>query len=163
MTKLKITHADGDILSAGVITTSSGLNAIAYETNTKTKFVGSTTEFDQASSTGETTLGAVTIPANTVSSRVVCYASVGASSNQASQYSEFKLKTGTISSETTRQTIRVPVVDALNADEWEGGAMLYVDEASDFTSQISVIVTGQNKTSGATERAMCWQLVVLGD
>ena len=158
---LQTNFSDGDVLYAGTTASISSINGITYRVNEKIVFGVSDTEGSIGSSATETTLANVTIPANTFTTGAIVMASIHASQAAQADYSDFKLKIGASGSETLKQTIRLNE-SSFDGSQKSGGSMLFYDAVEDYTSALSVIITGQNNDTAAGTVATCYQLVVVG-
>ena len=121
-------------------------------------YVGSDVEGSIASSTNETTIATVVIPANTVSTGIIAEANCGGKG--AGNTSIIKLKIGATSSEALKQTINL-VQTASNSD-YVTAPVLFYDSTQTWTNEVTVLITGTNGTGGASDQTICWQLVVKG-
>ncbi len=122
------------------------------------KDVGSDTADSVASSVDETTLCTVTIPANTVNTKIIVTAAVGVEG--AENHSDFYLKIGPTSLEATKQTFDL----GLNAT---GGQvicapMLFSDSTQSWDAEVTVLIRAKNNNNGASHISHCYQLVVTG-
>ncbi len=121
-------------------------------------YVGSDTERSIGSSTTETEIGSVIIPANTVTTRIEVKVAIKVLGSGNDAF--FRLKIGADGSEVLKQVVRLSgrVGDARE----NGGALLFYDSTQTWTNEISVIVTAQNNQPGAGDVATCLQLGVFG-
>ena len=126
-------------------------------------FVGSDTEGTVAGSAAETTLCNVTIPANTVKTRLVIRAGVAYGSGSAGKSSEFRIKTGTVGAETTKASTVFYVQTAGSGAFYNGGTgFQWVETTLAFTGETSVLITAQNNDNTAGSFACVQQLVITG-
>ncbi len=162
MVLLDVDFSEGDFLTAGVISSTSSVNGITTTVNsntlTKLIYVGSDTEGSIADSTAETTIATIVIPANTVTTGIIISAAISGQSANAEDSSIFKIKSGATASEVLRQTITINPVET---DSFSG-SMLFYDDASTFSAEVTVLITGQNAAESATGISRCDQLVVTG-
>ncbi len=108
--------------------------------------------------TNETTIGSCTIPANSVSTGVVIFASLSGTGVKDSPGASFRLKVGPAASETTRQTVTYPSQD-INS-RIVGLTLLYYVTGETWTNDVSVLVTVQNGVDGAV--GACDSIIVIG-
>ncbi len=155
--------SEGDVFTAGIISSTSSVNGITttVNSNTLTKLAHAGTDLTSqtiASSTNETTIGTVTVTGGTISTGVFIMASLIAESGAAGNQSTFRLKTGVASSEATRVTKILN--GALNAKV--GDCIAWYDAAADYSSDVNIIVTGENNVNGATSKSTCTSIIVFG-
>jgi len=155
---------DGDFLTAGTITSTSGVNGIttAVNSNTLTKllYVGSDlTSAQIASSTAETTLGSVTVPAGMVLSGVFVVTTFKARAQAAAVNNcTYTLKTGVASSEVERESHLINLV----AEGETGNAISWWDDIADYTGDVSILITGTNSDNHANSYITCHSVIVYG-
>ncbi len=164
MVTLDTNFSDGDFLTAGAITSTSSVNGITTTINsntiTKLKYGGSDLTLGSiASSTTETTIASVTIPANTIATGALYSATIsvqaqGSSAND----SIFKLKSGVASSEVERYAVTVNCTP----DEIKHATIVWYDEAPTWSGDVSVIITGKNNNNHANSKSTVFTLVVIG-
>ncbi len=167
MVLLDVDFNEGDILTAGVVTSTSSVNGITTTINSNTiavlkpltRYIGASTISSVANSTAELVIGTVTIPGNTVNTGIIISAAITAKGASAGNTSTFKIKSGATSSEALKQTI---VLMAPNTNYLYGGSMLFYDDASNFSNEVTVLVTGTNASASASDICRCDQLVVTG-
>ena len=164
MVLLDVDFNEGDILTAGVITSTSSVNGITTTINsntlTKLKYVGSDTVDTVNNSVAETTLATVLIPANTVVRGIIATASVQVVAGSAANTGDFRLKIGPTGSEVTKQTV---ALQSAPAGQKTGGVCLFYDNTQTWNADVTVLITGQNSVDGSTDICTCYQLVVTGD
>ncbi len=164
MVLLDVDFNEGDILTAGVITSTSSVNGITTTINsntlTKLKYVGSDTVDTINNSVAETTLATVLIPANTVVRGIIVSSSVQVSAGAAVNSGTFRVKIGPTGSEATKQTV---ILVAAPAGSRDGGSCLFYDNTQTWNADVTVLITGQNSVDGSTDVSTCYQLVVTGD
>ncbi|KKK48747.1 hypothetical protein LCGC14_3142050 [marine sediment metagenome] len=120
--------------------------------------VASDTKGSIASTTVETEIATVTVPANLIKNGIIVYAAIGVTGSTSDAY--FRLKIGADGSEATKQTVRLSA--RVGATLLNGGSLLFDDSTQTWTNEISVIVTAENNQPGAGDIATCFQLVVEG-
>ncbi len=127
-------------------------------------YVGSDTEATSTGTASETTLANLTIPANSVKTRLVITAPVGLRDTAVNGKSAtFRLKTGTLGGETTKATILLyePTASAA-ASYTQTHTFVYVESTLTFTGQTSILITSEHVDATATTTSACFQLLVVG-
>ncbi len=165
MTTLKVDFSEGDILTAGTITSTSGINGITTQINSNTvlklKYADSDlTEGSVASSTAETTIGSVTVLADTVSTGCLIVASLRVEAGSDVNQGTFRLKTGVASSEAERTQVLLKPVAGAGAKV--GGVIAWYDTVANYAADVSIIITGQNSESAASNKSICHSIIAFG-
>lgn len=161
MAQLDTDFEDGDILFAGTTTSTSNVNGITAKVNTKIVLGGAdltATTYD--TNTNETELLSVVVPAQTFN--YGAFVMVGTrlnADNTESVSGTFRIKTGPDGSETTRMTI-IPTLDATTVDSHN--SMHYFDVAASYSSEVSIILTGQLSDATGARQVTGVSLVVFG-
>jgi hypothetical protein len=116
-----------------------------------------------ASSVTETTLGSVTIPANTFKSYMFVIADIDVDTHS-NNTGLFKVKVGASGSEAEKYQIQlnaIQVTDLVYKKDNRRTIMVPLD-AEAWTTELSVILTAQNGQNGPTEISYCHTVIVLG-
>ena len=155
--------SDGDFLTAGTVISTSGLNGIttSVNSNTLTRLMYLASDLGEttiASSTSETTLLNVSIPANTITTGAIYLVSFRAKAVGATATATFTAKSGVAASEVTRESY---VINRANPEEF-GCNIAWYDAAVIWSGDVSVIITGTNSTSNANVSITAHSLVVFG-
>ncbi len=162
MVLLDVDFSDGDFLTTGVITSTSSMNGITTTINsntlTKLKYVGSDAEGSISSSTAETTLATVLIPANTIETRIIVSSSIHCTTDGANNKGDFKLKIGPTGSEAQKQLVILRPLSGIQI----GGMLLFEDDSQTWSADVTVLVTGTNEVNSAGNTSTCYQLIVTG-
>lgn len=122
------------------------------------KYVGSSAEASISSSVVETTLGTVTIPASTVATGIIVSAALGVKGT--TNDGIFRLKIGPTGSEALKQTVYL--LPSTGDGVYQGGAALFYDSTQTWSSEVTVLLTGENSASGEYKTCRCYQMVVIG-
>ena len=155
--------SDGDFLTAGTVISTSGLNGIttSVNSNTLTRLMYLASDLGEttiASSTAETTLLSVTIPANTITTGAIYLVSLRAKAVGGDAIATFTAKSGVPASEATRESYSIN----RNQPAEFGNNIAWYDSVPDWTADVSVLITGTNSASGANISITAHSLVVFG-
>ena len=107
-----------------------------------------TSDFTEATttSTTETTLASLTVPANSVRNHIIVQASGTATSNTKSGV--IRLKIGALGSEVTVASFTAS--ESIGANVLFPVVLIYRDSSQTWTNSISVIITGQSSGAGGS-------------
>ena len=163
MVLLDVDFNEGDFLTAGVITSTSSVNGITttVNSNTLTKLAYETSDLTAgtiSNNTSETTLAALTIPADTFLTGALYMATIEGEAASSPNTCTFKIKSGVSSSEVLRHTRTIYNV----AGERSSASLLWYDDAPTFTGNVSVIITGQNSDQNVNSKSTVHTFVILG-
>jgi hypothetical protein len=160
MAQLKTDYANGEILFAGNIGSTSNVNGITCAINNKLKWFNAVTGTTTAGvgSTNEMSVISCMIAANTVSSGILVMATAFYTDTSVPSNTTFKLKIGAFGSETTRMTETTSLQEAANV--MEHVPILWFEKNQTWTNPINVTITSQHSaTSGS---ANVRQLIICG-
>ncbi len=155
--------SEGDIFTAGAITSTSSLNGITTTVNsnsiTKLIYVDSLlTTSSVVNSTLEMVLADFTIPGGTIDTGAIIQVELFGRASAAGNNSVFKIKTGVDTSEVIRYTKTLNLA-ASNRDH---ASILYYDENPTWANDVSVLVTGQNSETDSDGQCFVFNVVITG-
>ena len=156
--------SEGDIFTAGVITSTSSLNGITTTINsntiTKLIYVNSLlTTSSVVNSTLEMVLADFTIPAGTIDTGAIIQVEIfGRAQAGNSNNSVFKIKTGVDASEVLRytKTIGNPTSGTDHA------SIIYYDENPTWSNDVSILITGQNSDANVSSQTEVFHVIITG-
>lgn len=110
--------------------------------------------------TTETTIGSVTIPANTVTGGIVVIV-MGRGNLDQTNGLTLRIKIGAAASEATKETLIMNKPET-TGEKKESIFLHCYETAQTWTNEISVIVTGENSSVSGTLVSYCESIIVLG-
>ena len=116
------------------------------------------TEASIANSATETTLGSITIAANTLANGAAVFVR-GTMVMEGTSDHYLRLKIGSFG---TEATVATAYAYPAGGTDRNTVSLLYYDSTPNWTGSVSILVTGQNQTTSAGDLTICDEILVLG-
>ncbi len=164
MVLLDVDFNEGDILTAGVVTSTSSVNGITTTINSNTliklKYVNSDlTGGTYENSTNETEIGTASITAGTITTGVIITATGFSKSDSGGErQNTVRLKTGTDGSETEKTSMAFDTYRG-TSNSW---TLQWYESSLNWAAAQSVSITGQSSISANGTGSTCDTIMIIG-